>query len=261
MSNPLPRVSIVMPVHNAAQTVALSLASVCGQQLTDWELIAVDHGSTDNSACILREWAASDARIRVAQLPGCRSGPSRPRNLGIAQAAGRYLAFLDADDIWYPNKLSTQLAAMVKHDTTLSCCGYHVFHDQPGDTIGQLMPPLSAQYADLLKRNTAGCSTVMIDRERIGDIRFPECGHEDYALWLSLMKSGRTMLGVQQCLAAYRRTPGSVSANKFRNISYLWHIYRHQEQFSMPMSAFLTLRYAINALTKYRASPAGTVTS
>ncbi len=242
-------VSVIVPAYNAAATIERCLASVQAQSCPDWELLVVDDASTDDTVQKIAAQAATDSRIRLLRNTANSGMPAVPRNLGIAEARGRFLAFLDADDTWEPAKLQVQIAAMKDSGEAISCTAYSVV-DRQGNFLGSLVPPPLVDYAALLRANTLGCSTVVYDVEALGKCYFPEVGHEDYALWLSLTARGHRVLGVQAPLARYQKASGSVSANKFRVLGYFWRIYRDRG-FSPPAAFWLTLRYAWCARDKY----------
>ena len=243
-------VSVVMPSFNASQTIERSIRSVLNQSFEEFELLVVDDCSFDNTREIVQEVAESDPRVRLIPSIYNSGSPATPRNIGIEHAKGRYIAFLDSDDTWFRSKLEEQLRLMEGGGAAISCTGYAV-DNASGDRIGALMPPKVTGYDELLSENTLGCSTVMIDRSKVSDIRFPVCGHEDYALWLALTRAGHKVFGLQQEMACYRVAPGSVSSNKLKVLGYFWNIYRNMEGFSVIRSGIYCLRYAWNVRSKY----------
>nr|WP_282451056.1 glycosyltransferase family 2 protein [Marinobacter bryozoorum] len=238
-----------MPAFNAARSIREAVESVRRQTLSSWELVIVDDGSSDDTAGIVKSLAAVDARIRLLTMDRPSGGPAAPRNLALKTVSGRFVAFLDADDIWLPEKLEVQARIMSEQGATISCTGYYAFSDDR--RLGTLVPPGSISYRDLLRANSAGCLTVMLDRGSIGDIAFPDCGHEDYALWLELVRAGHQIVGIPDILAGYRVSAMSVSGRKWNNLRYFWHIYRYRERFGPVASAAFCVRYALGALRKY----------
>lgn len=243
-------VSVVMPAFNASATIEWSIHSVLSQSFRGLELLIVDDCSTDDTCAIVERCAQVDARVRLVRSPRNSGSPATPRNIGVQQAKGQFIAFLDSDDVWKSSKLEEQLHFMKECDAAISCTGYEVVNGG-GERIGALMPPRLIGYVELLSENTLGCSTVMIDRSRVPSIYFPICGHEDYALWLALTRAGHKVCGLQKELASYRVAPGSVSSNKLKVLGYFWNIYRNKEGFSALRSAFYCLRYAWNVRSKY----------
>lgn len=243
-------VSVVMPSFNASATIEGSIRSVLEQSCENFELLVVDDCSSDDTRSIVEKLSGSDPRVRLILSPRNSGSPAAPRNMGVKYARGRYVAFLDSDDVWFPSKLDEQLRLMKKHDAPISCTGYEVVN-AVGERTGALIPPRLTGYDELLSENTLGCSTVMVDRSKLTDIHFPVCGHEDYALWLALTRTGYKVYGLQQELARYRVAAGSVSSNKLKVLGYFWNIYRNLEGFSAIRSVLYCLRYAWNVRSKY----------
>ncbi|MDO3383584.1 glycosyltransferase family 2 protein [Gilvimarinus algae] len=237
-----PLVSVIMPVYNAAATISHAVESVRRQGFTQWELIIVDDGSTDDTALLCQSFAAADERIRFVTLETNTGSPARPRNVGLDQVRGEWCAFLDADDTWRPEKLGHQLRFM--QEQGLDLCGTSVsLMNAKGAETGRRLFPGSLSYSSLLRHNTLVCSTVLCRSTHLADRRFPEIGHEDYALWLDLARSGGKLGVLPEVLASYRKHQGSVSANKRKVVGYFWNIYHHYLGYSVLVSAFFTCRY------------------
>lgn len=247
-------VSIVMPSFNAANTVVEAIESVLQQTYSRWELLIIDDASHDATWAIVTSMAEQDKRIRCVRLPKNSGGPALPRNVGIEKARGEFLAFLDADDHWLPEKLAIQVKSLLVTQAVLSCTGYHVIKES-ANLVGEFLPPPLSDYNALLKTNSIGCSTVMLDIARIGKRYFPVLGHEDYALWLSILREGYSVIGIPELLSVYRIGIHSASSSKVRVLGYFWRIYRKCEGFSIPTSLWYTLRYALCARNKYQLSP------
>jgi teichuronic acid biosynthesis glycosyltransferase TuaG len=244
------RVTVVMPTFNAAQSVENSIQSVLRQTFQDIELVVVDDCSTDHTAALVAALADKHDNVRLIKSQVNSGSPATPRNIAIENARGRYIAFLDADDSWAPEKIERQVQLMESKGAAISCTGYEV-RDVEGELVGRFVPPAVAGYRDLLSENTLGCSTVMIDSEQITKPQFPICGHEDYALWLSLARQGWSVYSLPEVLATYQVTPGSVSSNKWRVLKYFWNIYRNLEGFPAIQAMFYCGRYAWNTRAKY----------
>lgn len=239
----LPTVSIVMPAFNAHGTIGRALASVQAQSYPYWELWVVDDASTDPTAQYVTSYANDDARVNLIRLFVNSGSPAAPRNKALTRAQGAFIAFIDADDVWEPNKLELQLAAMQRSGAVISCTGAKVIYDTNAK-VDIRTPPLQATYATLLKQNTLVCSSVMVDASVLAKRFFPLIGHEDYALWLEIARAGCSVLGVADNLTIYTVRTNSVSANKLKVLPYFWKIYRVREGFSRTKALFLTLRYA-----------------
>ncbi len=251
MSRVGPTVSVVVPAFNAARTIEKSIESIASQSREDWELIVVDDRSTDDTVQLATEMARYDRRIRILTLDQNSGSPAAPRNAGVDASTGRYVAFLDADDTWAPHKLDAQVSFMERSGAVLSCTAYDVV-DAAGRAAGSFVPPATAGYRELLRANTIGCLTAMYDASRIGRRHFPRCGHEDYALWLSILREGKIVHGLPDRLATYRIASGSVSANKLKVLSFYFHIYRDREGNSTAASIAMCLRCAWINRNKYR---------
>ena len=243
-------VSIVMPAYNASKTVAKSIMSVQGQSYQNWELLIVDDCSTDDTGLVISGFSTNDGRIRLIPLSENSGGPAYPRNAAIKEAAGEFIAFLDADDEWLPEKLARQVTFMTRSNFALSCTGYDVVSFE-GAEVGSFSPPKICAYNDLLAANSIGCLTAMYDVRVLGKQYFPICGHEDYALWLRILRNGYSVHGLQESLARYRLTRGSVSSSKLNVMKFFWNIYRNQEGLSTFLAIFYCARYAWGARRKY----------
>lgn len=245
-----PLVSIIMPLFNSERFVLQAVDSVISQKYPMWELLIIDDASTDSSLSMLEKYKA-DERITVITLKENSGSPVKPRNLGIKHANGQLIAFIDSDDVWLPEKLNMQVEQLMKTGAHIVCSGYWVI-DEKGQRIGQFRVPEKVTYSDLLRHNTIGCLTAMYDSSVIGKNYFPECGHEDYALWLKILSDHDWVHGVNQPLAEYRIRSNSISSNKLKNLSFFWHIYRHRERFSIIKSVIRCFIYFTNAIGKYR---------
>ena len=244
-------VSIITPVFNGAGVIWQAIESVQAQTFKDWEMIIVDDCSTDDTTEVVKRYATSDSRIRlICQMEN--GGPARARNAALRAAEGRYIAFLDSDDLWLPRKLELQLAFMAKKGAAISYTSYRRFTDdseKPGHVISLSN---SFDYRGLLKNTGIACLTVMVDRKLIGPVEMPLVRHEDYALWLGLLKRGFVAHGLQLDLARYRVSQSSVSGNKFKSASWVWNIYRNVEKLSFPYAVWCLFNYGLNAYSKHK---------
>lgn len=235
-------VSIIIPVYNAAPYLKEAVHSVIKQTYTDWELILVDDASTDNSFAVMQqlqtEFGVSE-KIRLFAMKE-NKGPAAARNKGRYQAKGRYLAYLDADDLWDAKKLELQLEFTRKHQHAFTFTGYEFGNADAKGTGKMVHVPKQLTYREALTNTTISIITVMLDRSQIPDrlLNMPEeCQREDTALWWKLLKNGYTAYGFNQILSVYRRTKESYSANKLKAVAGTWQLYRKQEGFSAVRSA------------------------
>ncbi|PIE15008.1 MAG: glycosyl transferase [Rhodobacterales bacterium] len=241
-------VSVIMPLFNAGRTLAASVASVRAQSHPGWELLLIDDASQDDSLALAQRLAAQDPRIRLLQMPG-RSGAAAARNLGLQTARGRFIGFLDADDLWHPAKLERQLDFHLHSGAALSFTGYARVSDPEGALITR-MPGLDrVGYRRLLCNNPIGCLTVLYDTAICGKMPMPLFKRQhDYALWLQIVRTFGPARGLNQDLAIYRVGRGSLSANKAAAALDIWRILRGQEGLSLPQAARYFSHYAWHGL-------------
>lgn len=244
-------VSIITPCYNSASTIATTIQSVINQTYKDWELLIIDDCSQDNSVDIIRKFAATDSRIKYLKTDIPSGGPALPRNLGIHAAQGRFIAFLDSDDIWLPNKLSIQLPLFAKDNVAIVYSDYQKINEK-GKLIGRIIKSSATHtYKTLLYGNEMGCLTVMYDAKKIGKKYFKFIGHEDYNLWLDILKKGFTAQNAKECLAMYRVRTNSVSSNKVKVVSWIWHIYREEQGLSVFFSLYYMFFDLLKSFIKY----------
>lgn len=248
-----PLVSIVMATYNSEKYLHQTVASILAQGFQDWELVIVDDASSDGTRDLIQTLAESDERIKYA-FNATNSGAAVSRNKAITKAKGRYLAFLDSDDLWMSDKLSVQLECMRSQQLPITFTSYNLI-DEAGNDLGRdvdVKVPLVVDYRALLaKRVTFGCSTVMIDRNMVGDVLMPllRTG-QDYATWLSILKRGHHATRIPKVLTSYRITPGSISRNKFKKALRQWQIYTKLEGLGWAESVYYMFHYARRALIR-----------
>lgn len=244
-------VSVIMPNYNGANFIFDAIQSVINQTYDNWELIIVDDCSKDNSVEIIRRFQEKDLRIKLKINSKPSGSPAEPRNMAIGMAKGRYIAFLDSDDCWQPEKLEKQLRCFNSRNIALVYSSYEKI-DQLGLKCGKdIIVPSSITYKQLLKGNCIGCLTVIYDRKLVGDIIFKKIGHEDYLMWLTILKGGLKAVGVRDVLAKYRVTNNSVSSNKLQAAKWYWTIIRKEEHISLLKSIYYFYHYAIFSLEKH----------
>lgn len=232
-----------MPVHDACATLEQSVSSVCAQSFQDWELLIVDDASSDGSDKIARALGAKDARIRVLEMES-NKGAAAARNHALAHAQGRYIAFLDADDLWHPEKLTRQLAFMQDNNAALCCTAYARMAPSHA-LIEQVNVETKISYNNLLQRNLMGCLTVVYDTAELGKVDMPLLTRQqDYALWLQLARRANGAYGLNEVLAIYRVGQGTLSSNKAAGAYDIWRIYRKCEGLGIITSAWYFAHYA-----------------
>jgi glycosyltransferase involved in cell wall biosynthesis len=243
-------VSVIMPAYNAEQFIAQSIQSVLYQTYAELELLIIDDASVDRTVEIANEYAHLDDRVKVLKNDTNR-GVAFSRNRGIDLSKGSLIAFLDSDDIWLPDKLSVQVELKSKYPSIpLFYSGYELI-DPSGNRLKKaVLPPLEISYQQLLRTNDIGCLTVMIDRQMLGSNRFKKVGHEDYNLWLSVLKDGNNALGSTEVLAQYR-IHNSLSSNKKKAAIWRWKVYRSEQKMNFIQTCYYFFHYAINSFNKY----------
>ena len=246
----MPQISIVVPVYNAEKYIEQTVDMVMRQTFTDWELILVEDCSKDNSAEVLRslESELQDARIRVIYKEK-NEGAAKARNTGIDAATGRYLAFLDADDIWMENKLSDELAFMQKKQAAFVFTAYE-FGDENAVGTGKIVKvPEILTYKKALSRTIIFTSTTMFDVSVLGKdlVKMPAVPSEDTATWWRILRSGYVAYGYPEVTTIYRRPPQSLSSNKGTAIYRIWYLYREVEKLPIIASMFYFVGWAFRA--------------
>ena len=244
-------VSIITPAYNSEATIEETIKSVIYQSYKSWEMIIVNDFSTDNTASIVRRYSEKDERIRLIELD-VNSGVASARNIGIRKARGRYIAFLDSNDLWSFDKLLRQISFMEEIGCFFSYTAYEII-DLDGRKLDKIVAaPPTQGYRDLLKKNTIGCLTVMIDAKEIGDIEMPQMEHEDFALWLTILGRGYVAFGLNENLAQYRKLDNSLSFNKFKTVGWVWKIYRENQKIGFAPSAVYLVHFVVRSLVKYK---------
>lgn len=224
-----PLVTIIMPVYNAERYMRQSVESVLAQTYQNWNLIMIDDGSTDTSLKIMQEYCKRDLRMQMILSAG-NEGVAAARNKGIKAAAGEYIAFLDSDDLWKPQKLELQIKYMQEHHCGFVYSAYEVIDE--GNVFQKNIIPYweKVGYEKLLNTNIIACCTTVIKSEYVKENLMPQLKHEDYAAWLNILKNHHlTAERVPGILASYRIVKGSVSSNKIKTIGWNWNIYRHNQ--------------------------------
>jgi teichuronic acid biosynthesis glycosyltransferase TuaG len=270
-------VSIVVPVYNAARYIEKTIQMVCAQTYRNWELILVDDGSTDHSAEIIEHLIGDPEPLIVGDYPGeegempghyapirsgyglgsqirllrslHNTGAAGARNIGVREARGTYIAFLDADDLWKPEKLERELAFMKEKDAAFVYCSYE-FGNAEGKGTGRIVHALpELTYRKALTRTIIFTTTVLFDMRKLTkeQIRMPAVESEDTATWWRILRSGVTAYGLDEVLAVYRRPAGSLSADKRRAAARIWNLYRAEEHLGIFDAATCFVCWAVRA--------------
>ena len=243
-------VSIVTPVYNSEKFISETIDSIQNQTYKHWELILVDDCSSDNSYDIISEYIKYDKRIRYIKLEK-NSGAAVSRNTGIKNARGRFIAFLDSDDIWLPEKLEKQLKYMLDKKIGFTFTSYRYMKEDGTKTNKVAKAPYKINYNGLLKNTIIGCSTVVLDRQIVGDFLMPLVRKgQDTATWLMILRNQKYAYGIEEILVDYRLVGNSLSSNKIKALKRTWNIYRSVEKINVFKSTYVFCFYVFNAIKK-----------
>ena len=225
------------------------MESVLAQSVDNWELILVENGSTDDSVEKLNRLSELDSRIKVIDLHESASA-ARARNAGIDASSGRYIAFLDADDLWKPEKLAREIRFMQESNAAFAFTGYE-FGDENAVPTGKIVHvPETLNHKQAMKNTTIFTSTVMFDTNLIDKEKLfmPNIKSEDTALWWSILKQGYLAHGLDENLVIYRRPAKSLSSNKIEALRRIWNLYRKWEKLSFFKSCWYFINWAFRAV-------------
>lgn len=244
-------VSIIVPVYNAGAFIEDTIRMVLAQTYTQWELLLVDDCSKDDSRAKIETLCGQDERIRLISRER-NGGAAEARNMGMDNAGGRYIAFLDADDVWLPEKLEKELKFMEEKNAAFAFTAYE-FGDEAARGTGKIVNvPETLTYKEALSRTVIFTTTVIFDLTRIDKkmIQMPNVASEDTATWWKVLRCGYTAYGLNEVLAIYRRPAGSLSSNKFVAIKRIWNLYRNEEKLSLPVTIRCFLGWAFGAVIR-----------
>lgn len=246
-------VSIIVPVYNANKYIEATVLSVVAQTYENWELLLVDDGSTDGSGETIKRLAGEDSTGRIKVLfPAEHGTAARARNYGLKHASGRYIAFVDADDLWEKDKLLKEMSFMKEKKAGFVFTGYE-FADANGVGTGKVVKvPETLNYRQALKNTTIFTSTVLIDTEIVDKslVNMPEIKSEDTATWYQILRNGHLAYGLNENMVKYRRVANSLSSNKLEAIRRIWNLYRKAEKLSVIYSAYNFVFWAIRAVLR-----------
>lgn len=248
----LPVVSVVMPAYNTEKYIREAVSSIENQTLRDWELLVVDDCSTDHTYEILQKLAQEDARIKIIRNQ-TNCGAAMSRNIAFSQCSGKYVALLDSDDLWEPEKLEKQVICAEKTGADIIYCSYSIIDECGRKKSPDFIVPEHTDFNSMLKKSTISCSTALLKSKLVAQFQFPtHMYHEDLAYWLELLKNGANAAGVIEVLASYRITPGSRAFNKVQSAVNRWKIYTEYLGLPAVRSTCLLAQYIFLGLIKYR---------
>ncbi|MFI3939873.1 glycosyltransferase family 2 protein [Vagococcus fluvialis] len=241
-----PLVSIIMPAFNAEKNIIEAINSVQNQTYKNWELIICEDNSTDKTKEILKNIDSSNIKVDFNDI---NRGVTYSRNKALSKAQGDFIAFLDADDYWMPNKLQLQVEFMLKNEYVFTCTSYGIIKDNK-ETNRVFNSRKKLSYIDYLKDTSIGNSTVIVNKKNMKNFYVEEGPLEDVATWMNLLKSDITCYGIKNKLAMYRVDKGSVSNNKVKNATRYFLLLRKREKLSLTKSLYYQANYMLNAITK-----------
>ncbi len=245
-------VSIITPCYNGARFVAETIESVLKQTYSDWEMIVVDDGSTDGSDAIVSEYVRRDSRIRLIRQ--ANAGTACARNAGLRCAGGRYIALLDADDLWEPTFLEHQLAFMRAKDAACVCCSYLHIDENSREIQHPTVALPEITVRDMRVMNRIGCLTGLYDASKHGVVFLHEelrSIRDDYAYWYDIVKLAGRAFGNPEVLARYRVQTSSTTGNKLALVTKQYHFYRNYLRLGVMKSLVNLLRWGISGVLKF----------
>lgn len=244
-------VSIIIPSYNSAKFIVETIDSVVNQTYRNWEMLIVDDCSSDDSVHIIKEYCNKDSRIKLYKTEKPSGSPALPRNIGIENAQGEYIAFLDSDDVWLSDKLEKQIAFMEKNHYQLVYSFYEKMNWAGARENRVIRTRLQSTYSSLLKSNSIPCLTSVIRKNIIGSVRFKQIPQEDFCFWLDILKNGVVGYNYQEVTALYREAKKSRSANKLDMFKGYWNVIRYHQHISFIASCYYMITYSILGFAKY----------
>lgn len=242
-------ISIIIPVYNAEKFLDGTINTVLNQTYKNFELILVNDGSKDKSVDVIKKY--NDKRIKLIDNKN-NKGAALSRNDGIRKAKGRYICFLDADDLWNKEKLEKQINFMKEKECAFSFTGYEFANENGIPNGKKVYIPKKLNYKSALKNTTISTITVMIDTKKMDKdlIYMNNVKSEDTATWWNILKNGYEAFGLNEILSFYRRSEGTLSSNKIEAIRRIWNLYRNVFKLGLFYSLYNFVFYAINAVKR-----------
>lgn len=245
------KVSIITPCHNAARYIGQTIESVLQQKYDNWEMLISDDGSSDDTARIVSEYAERDSRIKLFRLEKQSGSPAAPRNNSLKHATGKYIAFLDSDDVWLPEKLSEQVTFAEENGYPIVYSYYEKMSHSGERSSRVIMTDASYDYDKIVQTDGVPWLTLMVRRDCIGDMQFVKAEKEDYIFLIHLLKKGYTAHNTCRLHALYRESLGSRSGNKLKMLKGQWVVLRKYAGLGVPKAMVCMLVYAFHGLRKY----------
>jgi teichuronic acid biosynthesis glycosyltransferase TuaG len=242
-------VSIITPSYNSEKFISKTINSILNQTYNNWELLITDDCSTDETLNIIRSFQENDNRIKLFKL-AANKGAGVARNNSIEKAKGRFIAFLDSDDQWKPNKLEIQIDFMLSNSLALTYSGYDVINEN-GIYLKNIRPPKVVNFQKIISNNYIGCLTAVYDTKIIGKHYMPKIRRrQDWVLWINIIKIIRETKGIENSLAIYTDRKNSISDNKFLMLKYNWQVYSKYLRYNKVKSIILIFNFLIHYAIK-----------
>lgn len=244
-------VSIIMPAYNCENFISIAIDSAVSQTYKNWEIVVVDDCSTDNTAAVVLDYIVRDSRVKYHKLDN-NSGAALARNKAIDLASGKYIAFLDSDDLWFCNKLEKQINFMKENGYHFTCTSYTKI-DEQGNYLDRIVTAKKKLDYDGILKSCPGNSTVIYNSQELGKFKIPDIKkRNDYVMWLQIIKKELYLYGIEEPLGSHRITSEGISSNKKSLVGYHWKVYREIEKLSIFKSSYLIIHWIVSTIFKTR---------
>ncbi|WP_281231275.1 glycosyltransferase family 2 protein [Flavobacterium gelatinilyticum] len=241
-------VSIIVPAYNTKNFIRQTIESVQNQTYTNWEMILADDASTDQTVSIIEEFSQKDSRIKLFKLPQNR-GNGFARNFALEKATGKYIAYLDADDLWFPEKLEKQIHFLKSNDLYFTFSFYDSIDEEGNNLNRRVESPNPLTYKQLFFCNYVGNLTAIYNADYFGKIILETSQkRQDWRIWLTILKKIKTAKPVPEPLAFYRIRKDSISSSKFKLIKHNFGVYREFHRYNFVFSVLLMIRFLYTQL-------------
>lgn len=245
-------ISIITPTYNSEKFIGETIDSIQNQTYRNWELILIDDGSTDRTVEIIKKFQEDDSRIRLI-CSEKNSGPAVARNKGIENAGGKYLTFIDSDDLWFSDFLQNSLDVINQQQILFVFSSYKRSDENLNFIYSDFLVPEKVTYSDILKTNSISCLTAFINIESLGKKFMPEIyKRQDMGLWLKYLKEIPFAYGIREPKAIYRIRKNSLSRKKMHLLKYQWDFYRKVEKIPFFKSLYIMIIWGYRGFLKYR---------
>ena len=245
-------VSIITPSFNSEKFISDTIKSVQNQTYSNWEMIIVDDFSQDTTVEMVQNFMDEDIRIHLVQL-NKNSGAAKARNFGIEKISGKYMTFLDADDIWFSDFIENSIETIKKSGINFVFSSYKRSNENLEFIYSDFIVPKKVTYTDILKTNSISCLTAFIDVEILGVKKMPDIlKRQDMGLWLKYLKEIPFAYGIQEPKAIYRIRENSLSRNKKNLLKYQWNFYYYVEKLGFFPSVYYMIHWMVRGFLKYR---------